>query len=46
MSFHCWRTLLFALMALFCLSGCSGHFKFSDDQYRALGSPEPVGRDL
>jgi len=41
MNFHCWRTVPITFVALICLGGCEGHFKFSDDQYRALGSPEP-----
>ncbi|SOS34433.1 putative membrane protein [Pseudomonas syringae group genomosp. 3] len=45
MSFHCGPALIFTLLALMCVSGCNGHYRFSDDQYRALGSPEPVNRD-
>ncbi|GAB0059705.1 hypothetical protein LT706_14350 [Pseudomonas syringae pv. syringae] len=44
MNFHCWRIVPITFVALICLGGCKGHFKFSDDQYRALGSPEPTGR--
>jgi len=34
-----------ALLALaLCLTGCSGNYKFSDDQYRPLGEPEAVQR--
>ncbi|MCI3945334.1 hypothetical protein K0038_02373 [Pseudomonas syringae] len=45
MNFHCKRTWPFVLMALIFLGGCTRHFVFSDDQYRALGSPEPVSRN-
>lgn len=44
MNFHCWRAVPITFVALICLAGCKGHFKFSDDQYRALGSPEPSSR--
>ncbi|KPW17572.1 hypothetical protein ALO83_104002 [Pseudomonas cannabina pv. alisalensis] len=45
MNVHGWRILFSVLAMLVCLVGCSGHFKFSDDQYRALGNPEPVSRN-
>lgn len=34
-----------ALLALaLCLAGCSGNYKFSDDDYRPLGDPHVVNR--
>lgn len=35
-----WPAVLFAL----CLTGCSGNYKFNDDQYRPLGEPQAVKR--
>ena len=32
-----------ALLAL-CLTGCTGNYKYSDDQYRPLGEPQAVKR--
>ncbi|MDF2641943.1 MAG: hypothetical protein K0R45_1215 [Pseudomonas sp.] len=32
------------LAALLLPGGCSGHFKFSDDEYRPLGDPASVHR--
>jgi len=35
----------FALLALaLCLTGCTGNYKFSDDDYRPLGEPQAVSR--
>ncbi|KPB51612.1 hypothetical protein ALP73_200062 [Pseudomonas coronafaciens pv. garcae] len=45
MTIHCWRTLPFVMTALICLGGCTGHFIFSDDQYRTLGNPAPATRN-
>ncbi|QOI04816.1 hypothetical protein D5S10_13585 [Pseudomonas savastanoi] len=45
MNVHCRCSAPFMLAAVICLGGCTGHFKFSDDQYRALGSPEPTSRN-
>lgn len=28
------------------LSGCSGHYRFSDHEYRALGEPLPLNRGM
>ncbi|WP_025166589.1 hypothetical protein [Pseudomonas taeanensis] len=34
-----------ALLALaLCLTGCSGNYKFSDDDYRPLGDPQAETR--
>ncbi|MDX1367886.1 type VI secretion protein [Pseudomonas sp.] len=34
-----------ALLALaLCLTGCTGNYKYSDDQYRPLGEPQAVQR--
>lgn len=34
-----------ALLALvLCLTGCTGNYKFSDDQYRPLGEPQAAQR--
>jgi len=34
-----------ALLALaLCLAGCSGNYKFSDDEYRPLGDPHVENR--
>lgn len=38
------QVLLVFLIAAFGLSGCAGHYKFSDDEYRALGDPQPLNR--
>lgn len=27
------------------LSGCNGHYKFSDQDYRPLGDPQSINRD-
>jgi len=38
---------LFTLLALaVVLSGCSGNYRFSDDQYRPLGEPQAEKRHL
>lgn len=29
-----------ALALALCLAGCSGNYKFDDDQYRPLGDPQ------
>lgn len=33
-----------ALLLVTALTGCSGNYKFSDDQYRPLGDPQAVQR--
>ena len=37
-------TALFALLAALALTGCTGNYKYSDDQYRPLGEPQAVKR--
>ncbi|KRW61206.1 hypothetical protein [Pseudomonas sp. TTU2014-080ASC] len=32
------------LTALLLLAGCSGNYKFNDDEYRPLGDPQAVKR--
>ncbi|WP_447592153.1 type VI secretion protein [Aquipseudomonas campi] len=32
------------LTALIALAGCTGNYKFNDDQYRPLGDPHAVKR--
>ncbi len=39
-----WKTLLLFLFVIFGLSGCTGHYKFSDNEYRPLGEPLSVNR--
>lgn len=39
------RYYTLALLALaLCLAGCSGNYKFSDDEYRPLGDPQAETR--
>lgn len=33
-----------ALLLTAALAGCSGNYKFNDDQYRPLGDPQAVQR--
>jgi outer membrane lipoprotein SlyB len=33
-----------ALALALALTGCTGNYKFSDDQYRPLGEPQAVSR--
>jgi hypothetical protein len=39
---HFYPTALLALAL--CLTGCTGNYKYSDDQYRPLGEPQAVKR--
>jgi hypothetical protein len=38
------KTVLVVLIATFGLSGCAGHYKFKDHEYRPLGDPQTVNR--
>lgn len=38
------RYYVLALLAALTLTGCSGNYKFSDDQYRPLGEPQAAQR--
>ncbi len=38
------QVVLVSLIATFGLTGCAGHYKFSDDEYRALGDPQTINR--
>jgi hypothetical protein len=38
------RYYALALLATLTLTGCSGNYKFNDDQYRPLGDPQAVQR--
>jgi hypothetical protein len=38
------RLLLCGLL-LMALAGCSGNYKYSDDEYRPLGDPQVTNRD-
>lgn len=39
---HYWPAVLLALTVT--LSGCTGNYKHSDDQYRPLGDPQALKR--
>ncbi len=39
-----WPAVLLALAVLCGLAGCSGNYKFNDDDYRPLGDPQAVNR--
>ncbi|EJO94653.1 hypothetical protein A471_06131 [Ectopseudomonas mendocina DLHK] len=42
---HRYRTAaLLALALALALAGCTGNYKFSDDQYRPLGDPQAEKR--
>ena len=38
------RYYALALLAALALTGCTGNYKYSDDQYRPLGDPQVVKR--
>ena len=38
------RYYTLALLAALALTGCTGNYKYSDDQYRPLGEPQAVQR--
>ncbi|WP_426142412.1 type VI secretion protein [Pseudomonas sp. DWP3-1-2] len=38
------QTVMVSLICVFGLSGCAGHYKFSDHEYRPLGEPHVVNR--
>ena len=40
----CLRTALTHLAFLLCLAGCSGNYKFNDQDYRPLGEPQTLNR--
>lgn len=39
-----WRAAALCLLLLPALAGCSGHYRFSDPDYRPLGEPMAVNR--
>lgn len=39
-----WPFFAVLLAAVLSLCGCSGHYRFSDDQYRPLGEPTSTQR--
>jgi len=39
-----WQTVLLCALVSFGTAGCTGHYKFSDNEYRPLGEPMPVNR--
>ncbi len=44
MSARAWRAVALGLLLLPGLVGCSGHYRFSDNDYRPLGEPMAVNR--
>ncbi|WP_122317221.1 type VI secretion protein [Pseudomonas cichorii] len=44
MSIRCWLSVIFILAVIAVLPGCSGSFKFDDDDYRSLGDPGAINR--
>lgn len=34
------------LIAMLAISGCTGNYKYSDDEYRPLGEPTAVNRGV
>ncbi|MBO3277356.1 type VI secretion protein [Pseudomonas schmalbachii] len=41
---HRWYIALPILAALLGLCGCSGNYKFDDNEYRPLGDPQVINR--
>ncbi|WP_207865408.1 type VI secretion protein [Pseudomonas sp. 58(2021)] len=44
MSVRHWHTVLLTLVVLCGLGGCSGNYKFNDNDYRPLGDPQAANR--
>ncbi|KII37588.1 type VI secretion protein [Pseudomonas sp. 43A] len=44
MSVRHWQAALLTLVVLCGLGGCSGNYKFNDNDYRPLGDPQAVNR--
>lgn len=44
MSVRHWPAVLLALLISSALGGCSGNYKFNDNDYRPLGDPQAVNR--
>lgn len=44
MSVRLRQAVLVSLIAAIGLSGCAGHYKFNDHEYRPLGDPQTVNR--
>ncbi|WP_323164094.1 type VI secretion protein [Pseudomonas atacamensis] len=44
MSVRHWHAVLLTLVFLCGLGGCSGNYKFNDNDYRPLGDPQAVNR--
>ncbi|MAB99122.1 MULTISPECIES: type VI secretion protein [Pseudomonas] len=40
-----WLIAAFLLSALLTVGGCSGNFKYNDDEYRPLGEPATLNRE-
>ena len=41
---HRYRATAASLILALALTGCTGNYKYSDDQYRPLGEPQAVKR--
>lgn len=44
MSVPRWQTIVLYAFVIFGMAGCTGHYKFSDHEYRPLGEPLTVNR--
>jgi hypothetical protein len=44
MSARSWSAIALCLLLFSSLAGCSGHYRFSDHEYRPLGEPTVVNR--
>ncbi len=44
MSLRYWLPVVFILVFLIFLTGCGGHYKVSDDEYRVLGDLDSIRR--
>ncbi|GFM79999.1 hypothetical protein PSCICO_00500 [Pseudomonas cichorii] len=44
MSVRYWLPAVSVLVVIAFLAGCTGHFKFDDDEYRPLGDPDSLNR--
>jgi hypothetical protein len=40
-----WLIAAFLISALLTVGGCSGNFKYNDDEYRPLGEPATLNRE-
>lgn len=44
MSVRHWQPVLLTLLVLCSLGGCSGNYKFNDNEYRPMGDSKAVNR--